>query len=64
MKTKLENLLSFTDFTGNYNSQQATKTKRTDTGVDVIKENNEENIEDNIEDKDYSTEFDSELEKD
>lgn len=58
MKTKLENLLSFTDFTGNYDPQQATKTKRTDTGVDVIKENLED-----IE-KDYSNEFDSELEKD
>jgi hypothetical protein len=62
MKTKLENLLSFTDFTGNYNPQQATKTKRTDTGVDVIKENNEEEIDET--EKDYSTEFDSELEKD
>jgi len=58
MKTKLENLLSFTDFTGNYNPSQSTKTKRTDTGVDVIKENLEES------DKDYSNEFDSELEKD
>ena len=62
MKTKLENLLSFTDFTGNYNPQQANKTKRTDTGVDVIKENNEEEIDET--EKDYSTEFDSELEKD
>jgi len=59
MKTKLENLLSFTDFTGNYNPKQTTKTKRTETGVDVIKEN----IEDKEEDKDFSHVFDSELDK-
>jgi len=64
MKTKLENLLSFTDFTGNYNPQQANKTKRTDTGIDVIKENLEDKEPEEEPEKDYSHEFDSEVDKD
>jgi hypothetical protein len=32
---KLENLLGFEDFKNNWKSEQAKKTKRTETGLDV-----------------------------
>ena len=48
MMKKLENLINFEDFKSNWNDKKATKTKRTETGLDVIKENFED-IEDNVE---------------
>lgn len=43
MKGKLENLLSFNDFKNNWNSEKTTKTKRTETGLDILKESVEYN---------------------
>lgn len=40
---KLENLISFDDFNSNWNKKH-TKTKRTNTGLDILKENVEEII--------------------
>lgn len=39
MGNKLENLLSFDDFDKNWKAKEATKTKRTDVGLDVVNEN-------------------------
>jgi len=36
MKDKLNNLISFTDFTGSWKADKATKTARTETGLDVL----------------------------
>jgi hypothetical protein len=35
-KDKLNNLVSFSDFTNNWKSEGAKKTPRTDTGLDVL----------------------------
>ena len=48
MKNKLENLLSFDDFNSTWNSEQAKTTKRTQTGLDILKENSEDGIEEII----------------
>jgi len=45
---KLENLLGFEDFKNNWKSEQAKKTKRTETGLDVLKESVEDNVEEII----------------
>jgi hypothetical protein len=50
MKTKLENLISLEDFKANWQSEKAKKTKRTDTGLDIIKEDIEEIIPEGPED--------------
>ena len=47
MKNKLENLLSFDDFNTGWKTSQ-TKTKRTETGLDILKENLEDGIEEII----------------
>lgn len=41
---KLENLISFDDFKSGWKASQASKTKRTETGLDILKENVEEII--------------------
>ena len=41
---KLENLISFDDFKSSWKASQASKTKRTETGLDILKENVEEII--------------------
>jgi len=48
MKNKLENLLSFNDFKSNWNEKKSSKTKRTDTGLDILKEGVEEIIPEGI----------------
>lgn len=48
MKNKLENLLSFDDFNSNWKSENAKQTKRTQTGLDILKENAEDGIEEII----------------
>ena len=35
-KGKLNNLVSFSDFTGNWKPENAKKTSRTETGLDVL----------------------------
>lgn len=35
-KDKLNNLVSFSDFTNNWKSENAKKTSRTETGLDVL----------------------------
>jgi hypothetical protein len=42
MEKKLNNLLNLQDFKSNWRAEQATKTKRTETGLDILKENVEE----------------------
>ena len=42
MEKKLNNLLNIEDFKANWRAEQAKKTKRTDTGLDILKENIEE----------------------
>ena len=42
MKSKLNNLISQEDFRSNWKAEQAKKTKRTETGLDILKEGLEE----------------------
>lgn len=44
MKKKLENLISLDDFKAGWKAEQAKKTKRTETGLNVLNENIEEII--------------------
>lgn len=44
MKNKLQNLISLDDFKTGWKSEQAKKTKRTETGLDILKEKIEEII--------------------
>ena len=45
---KLENLLDFEDFKSNWKEKEAKKTKRTETGLDIVEEKKtEENLETN-----------------
>ena len=44
MKTKLNNLVGFNDFTDSWKAEQAKKTKRTETGLDVLNEGIEDEI--------------------
>lgn len=46
MKTQLNNLISFGDFKDNWKAEQAKKTKRTETGLDILKENINDDISD------------------
>lgn len=48
MKNKLENLIVFDDFKASWKAEQAKKTKRTDTGLDILKEGVEEIIPEGI----------------
>jgi len=50
MKNKLENLVNFDDFKSSWKAEQAKKTKRTETGLDILKENVEEIIPEGIPD--------------
>jgi hypothetical protein len=53
MKNKLENLISFDDFKSNWKSEEAKTTKRTQTALDILKENlNDDIVDDNIVDDD------------
>jgi hypothetical protein len=38
MSKKLNNLLDFSDFVANWKAQQQKKTKRTEVGLDIVKE--------------------------
>lgn len=42
MKNKLENLVSFDDFKSNWKSEDSKITKRTQTALDILKENSED----------------------
>ena len=53
MKTKLENLIAFDDFKAGWRAEQAKKTKRTDTGLDILKEGIEEIIPEGSEDDNF-----------
>jgi hypothetical protein len=48
MEKKLNNLLSLTDFRTGWRANQASKTKRTETGLDILKEGLEDGIEEII----------------
>ena len=64
---KLENLLSFNDFNSNWKGEQPKHTKRTETGLDIIKENIEDVIEEiipeGLPDDDVEMSFDKKIEK-
>jgi hypothetical protein len=48
MKSKLENLISFDDFKSSWRTEQVKSTKRTETGLDILKEGVEEIIPEGI----------------
>lgn len=50
---KLENLISFDDFKSSWKSTQASKTKRTETGLDILKESIEEIIPEGTPEEDW-----------
>ena len=50
---KLNNLLTFSDFISNWKAEQAKKTKRTDTGLDIIKEEVKEIIPEGLPEEDF-----------
>ena len=52
MKNKLENLIVFDDFKASWKAEQAKKTKRTETGLDILKEGVEEIIPEGIPEED------------
>jgi len=48
---KLENLINFDDFKSSWKEEKAKKTKRTDTGLDILKENIEEIVPEGLPDE-------------
>jgi len=54
MEKKLNNLISLSDFKSGWRANQATKTKRTETGLDILKEGVEEIIPEGLPEEDYS----------